>query len=71
LVNISRENEKGAKNSYGSYPTDFFFFLSDPKGEVFNLKAYFKKRADKILHLYSHDTAPARRTAGRWNFFFS
>jgi hypothetical protein len=46
-----------------------FFFLSDPKGEVFNLKAYFKKRADKILHLYSHDTAPARPTAERWNFF--
>jgi hypothetical protein len=25
LVNISLESEKGAKNSNGSYPTEFFF----------------------------------------------
>jgi hypothetical protein len=26
LVNISRESEKGAKNSYGTYPTEFVFW---------------------------------------------
>jgi hypothetical protein len=25
LVNFSHESEKGAKNSYGSYPTEFVF----------------------------------------------
>jgi hypothetical protein len=48
LVNISRGIEKG------SHPTEFVFGVKNEnysKRDVSNLKASFKKRADKIFHL--------------------
>jgi hypothetical protein len=41
--------------------------FSDPKGEISNLKASFKKRADKI-HLDSYEIAPDGRAT---DIFFS
>jgi hypothetical protein len=35
--------------------------FSGPKGEVSNLKASFKKRADKIIYLDSHEIVPDGR----------
>jgi hypothetical protein len=43
--------------------------FSDQKGEVPNLKASFKKRADKI-HLDSHEIAQDGRRQSDGNFFF-
>jgi hypothetical protein len=54
LVNISRGSGKGAKNSYGSYLTEFVFKIK------YELKASFKKRANKIFHLYSHEIPPGQ-----------
>jgi hypothetical protein len=48
LVNFSHGSEKGAKNSYGSYPTELVPEVKNKK-EVSNLKGSFKNRADKIL----------------------
>jgi hypothetical protein len=77
LVIISRGCEKGAKNSYRSYPTEFVFEVKnenssltncfcDPKGEVSNLKASFKNRTEKFCILTAMKT---RQTAGGFFFF--
>jgi hypothetical protein len=36
LVNISRESEKGAKNSYGSYPTEFVLEVQKSIGSIWD-----------------------------------
>jgi hypothetical protein len=69
MLNISRGCEEGAQNS----PKESFLgpkMIANPKGEVSNLKAYFKKRTDKIFHLNSHEIAPDGRRQSEGNFFF-
>jgi hypothetical protein len=65
LVFFFHLSEKGAKNSYGSYPTEFVLrskMKSGPDGEVSNLKASLKNRTDKI-HWDSHEiSADGRAT---------
>jgi hypothetical protein len=78
LVNTSRESEKGAKNSYGSYPTEFVFEVKKltpvipfpsviPEPEVSYLKGSFKKWEEKTFHLNSHEIPADSRAT---DFFF-
>jgi hypothetical protein len=75
LVNISRESEKGAKNSYGSYPTEFVpevqklgtKSVTNPKAKVSKLNG--KGRSGEPN--FSGQTADGtRQTAGDGIFFF-
>jgi hypothetical protein len=45
--------------------------FSNPKEKVSNLKVFFKKLADKILHLNRHEIAPDGRQQGDGKIGFS
>jgi hypothetical protein len=45
--------------------------FSNPKEKVSNLEVFFKKRADKILHLNRHEIAPDGRQQGDEKIGFS
>jgi hypothetical protein len=85
LVNFSHGSEKGAKNSYGSYPTEFVSEVKNTKITLVrsipsviqkdHLKGFFKNRADKILiwtAMNLRQTADGRVTDSffRKNLFF-